>query len=353
MNRRSFIRNTTISTIGLSLQSFDSVFKDKSQMGIVVHSYANRWRSKIPSTKYPGFQNALSLLDHCHQIGAGGLQVMVDGWNQDFTRQVRERREKLGLYLEGSLALPKKTEDLPRFENEVRQAREAGAEIIRTVCLNGRRYENFHYEEEFNQFKQNALKALQEVEPILRKNRVRLAIENHKDWRAQELVNLLHTLSSEWMGVTLDFGNNIALMEDPVDVVKILSPYIFSTHVKDMATEESPDGFLLSEVPLGKGNLDLPKMVELCKKQNPAVRYNLEMITRDPLRIPCLEESFWSTLNTIQAIELVKLLKEVKGNKYGSSLPKPSTLSGEDRLALEEENILISLDYSRKNLEPI
>jgi hypothetical protein len=42
-----------------------------------------------------------------------------------------------------------------------------------------------------------------------------------------------------------------------MDVIKTLVPYVFSTHVKDMALEEYVDGFLLSEVPLGTGYIRL------------------------------------------------------------------------------------------------
>ena len=67
---------------------------------------------------------------------------------------------------------------------------------------------------------------------------MKLAVENHKDWRADELVHALKKLNSEWVGVTLDFGNSIALMEDPMEVIETLVPFAFSTHVKDMGVEE-------------------------------------------------------------------------------------------------------------------
>jgi hypothetical protein len=124
---------------------------------------------------------------------------------------------------------------------------------------------------------------------VLRKHKVKLAVENHKDWRAPELAAVLGELSTEWVGVTLDFGNSIALLEDPMEVVRTLVPFVLSTHVKDMAVEEYPEGFRLSEVPLGQGILDLPQIVALCRKHNPNVAFSLEMITRDPLEIPCLK----------------------------------------------------------------
>src|SRR5690606_25602157 len=136
----------------------------------------------------------------------------------------------------------------------------------------------------------NAIASLQLAEPVVRKHRVKLAVENHKDWRASELIDILDKLDSEWLGVTLDFGNSISLLEDPMDVVRTLAPRALSTHVKDMGVAEYEDGFLLSEVPLGQGLLDLPAIVNICRKYNPEITFNLEMITRDPLKVPCLQD---------------------------------------------------------------
>jgi sugar phosphate isomerase/epimerase len=157
----------------------------------------------------------------------------------------------------------------------------------------------------------------------------------------------LHQLKSEWIGVTLDFGNSIALLEDPMEVIKKLVPFIFSTHVKDMGVEEYPDGFLLSEVPLGKGFLDLPKIIQMCRQHNPAVNFNLEMITRDPLEIPCLRNDYWAALNGVPGSELARTLRMVKQNPYKSPLPRVSHLSAEERLAAEEGNILECFTYGR------
>lgn len=318
-------------------------------MGVVVHSYGIRWKSTVASSQYPGFANAIDLLDHCHQIGAGGIQVGVNGWNSDFTQKVRDRREKLGLYLEGSIGVPNTDADLPRFEQEVRQAREAGATVLRTVCSAGRRYETYHSEEAFTQATQQALTNLRRIEPVLRRHRVRLGVENHKDWRSGELADMMKALSSEWIGVTLDFGNNIALLEDSLKVARTLAPFLVSTHVKDMALSDYKDGFLLSEVPLGQGVLDLPSLIAICQKQRPEVTFNLEMITRDPLQIPCRTKEYWETLEPVARTgDLDRTLKLIQQTR--THLPRISPLNPEERLAAEEQNIRLSLAYSRDRL---
>lgn len=279
-----------------------------------------------------------------------GIQTTVGGWAEDFAKQVRNEREKLGMYLEGSIGLPKDASDLVRFEKEVRLAKEAGATVLRTVCLSGRRYENFKTEAEWITFKENSLKSIQLAEPIVRKYQVRLAIENHKDWKAAELAQLIQNLSSEWVGVTLDFGNNVSLLEEPMEVIRTLAPYAYSTHVKDMGVMAYDKGFLLSEVELGKGIVDLKTAVELCQKSNPQVTFSLEMITRDPLEIPCLEDSYWVTFENEKAKDLAKILRLIRDQSFSGELPQVKNLNPEQRLAFEEENVVKCLAYSKSQL---
>ena len=350
MHRRKFLSSTTalgIGTFTLPLLRLPVLFKDL-RMGVVVHSYASRWQSKVQNENYPGFLNAMDLMDHCHKIGAGGIQVVVRDWTPGFAEKLNDKREKLGMYLEGSIAVPGKEGDQKRFEAEVVNAKRAGAKILRTVTSGGRRYEVFHSAEEVEHFKKNALHSLQLAEPVLRRHKVKLAVENHKDWRADELVSAMKKINSEWIGVTLDFGNSIALAEDPMEVIEKLVPYVFSTHVKDMGVEEYADGFLLSEVPLGKGFLQLPKIFALCRQHNPSVTFNLEMITRDPLEIPCLKDEYWSAFPGVPATDLARTLRMVKQNQYKIPLPRVSHLGSEDRLEAEERNILECFEYSRR-----
>jgi sugar phosphate isomerase/epimerase len=319
-------------------------------MGIVVHSYGIRWQSKAGSQAYPGFKDALDMMQHCHRIGAGGIQVGVNNWSPDFCKKMREFGEKNSMFLEASIALPKSAEELPQFEKNIISAKEAGISVVRTVCLGGRRYETFKTLEDWNLFKKNSLASLQMAVPVVEKHKVLLAVENHKDWHAAELVEILKGLGSNAIGACLDFGNNLALLEDPNEVIRTLAPYSFSTHVKDMGVQEYENGFLLSEVPLGQGIVDLKAAVALCKKHMSNISFCLEMITRDPLKINCLDQGYYVTFEKMPASQLITALDLVKKNSFEGNLPATSGLNPEQQLAFEEQNILDSLSYSQKQL---
>lgn len=310
----------------------------EANLGIVIHSYWKRWHGKHSSIHYPPFLNALDVLDHVQSLGVAGLQTLVDDWTPDFARKVRATLDSYGIYLEGSLALPTDSADVGRFEKELRIAREAGATVFR-CAMGGRRYEVFSHVSEFQRYKEGAWRSMQLAEPIARRLDVRIGIENHKDFQAAELAEMLLKLSSPHIGSCIDTGNSIALLEDPMEVVKTLAPFVVTTHIKDMAVQECAEGFLLSEVPLGQGRLDLAQMQEICRQSNPRVTWNLEMITRDPLAIPCLTQKYWATFPDRPATDLARTLAWVRGG-IASSLPQVNNKSTEATLAYEEANIV-------------
>jgi len=317
-------------------------------LGIVYHSWWKRWRGRYADEAFLPFTDALQLLDHCKKLGAAGLQISVDKWADDFALQVRRHAETLGLFLEGSVTLPSREDEVPHFADTLRRAKDAGVTILRTA-IGGRRYELYSRHDEFLEFKKTAISSLQLAAPIAEKANVRLGVENHKDFHAAELAEILRSLSSVAIGACIDTGNNIALLEEPTSVVEVLAPFAVTCHLKDMAVQPSPDGFFLAEVPLGEGMLDLQSMVDTLKAANPQIRLNLEMITRDPLSIPCLQPSYWPTFPDKLAVELATALGSVQ-HYAAPELTVVSKLTLPEALKLEEDNIVSCLKYAKEHL---
>jgi 3-oxoisoapionate decarboxylase len=183
---------------------------------------------------------------------------------------------------------------------------------------------------------------------------MRLAIENHKGWRSAEQAAWLKRLSSEYVGVHFDFGNNVSLCEDPMQTLDNLLPYVTGGHIKDMAVAPYSDGFLLSEVVLGDGFLDLKTMVRKLREKDPNMALDLETITRDPLKIPVFTDKYWVTFDDsyspLPGRDLARTLELVQKNPPKKPLPKTSGLSPAEQLKDEDENNLASVLYARQNL---
>lgn len=321
----------------------------KQPLGLVIHSYWIRQPRPLPPD-FGSVSEPLAFLEAAAKIGARGIQTKVSGLEATALAKLRAALEQRGMYVEGTIALPKDQADVARFDAEVVSSKDAGASVLRTVCMNGRRYEVFTAGEQFKQFAEQAWKSLTLAEPIAAKHRMRLAVENHKDWRIDEMLGWLKRLSSEFVGVCLDTGNSIALLEEPHAVVEAYAPWTFTTHFKDMAVVTAGDGFLLSEVPLGHGFLDLKRIVATLRKAKPDIKLNLEMITRDPLRVPCLQQKYWATLRDVPAFELVDTLDRVRRYEHPIPLPTVKELSHAEQLQVEAENITKCLKYANDNL---
>jgi sugar phosphate isomerase/epimerase len=315
-------------------------------LGLVIHSFPVRSAAEGERITDP-----IRFLEHGRSLRAAGIQVGIGARDGAYADALRARAEAASMYVEGIVSLPRDGADLGRFEAEIRAAKRAGATIVRTACLRGRRYETFESLAAFRRFADEAFHALSLAAPVVAREGVRLAVENHKDWRVDELLALLKRVGNDRVGVCLDTGNSIALLEDPMDVVEALAPRSFTTHFKDMGVAEYRDGFQLAEVPLGTGVINLPRVVRILRSANPKIRLNLEMITRDPLPIPCLTERYWATLPTLPGVELARSLSFVRAHAPKRPLPLVSTLDRGARLLREDENIRNCIDHAREHID--
>ncbi|MFY9724350.1 MAG: sugar phosphate isomerase/epimerase family protein [Bryobacteraceae bacterium] len=292
-------------------------------------------------------------LDLCHKIELDGCETRLVSYDVATARALRERAERYHMRIILDTPLPRDENDVERFDSAVKACKEAGAFSLH-AAMTGRRYEEFDTFEAFHRDFERCQKSVALAEPVLRKYRLRLGIENHKGWRAAEQAAWLKRVSSEWVGVHFDFGNNISLCEDPEETFRILSPYAIACHLKDMAVEPYEDGFLLSEVPLGDGILDLARWVTALRQRDPQIPFDSETITRDPLKIPVFTKKYWATFDDsyspLPGRDLARVLEIVHRNPPKKPLPRLSELSEEQRLRLEAENNRLSIRYARQTL---
>ncbi|MBA4188608.1 MAG: xylose isomerase [Planctomycetaceae bacterium] len=316
-----------------------------ANMGLLLYSYGRR----ATAEKDKNFADPVRFIEFAKTRGANAVQLPLGSRTEADAALIRKASEKHGVHVEGIIAPPKDEKaDRDRFTNELATARNAGAGVVRVVMLGGRRYEVFEKPEEFAAFAKRAEETLRIAEPIAKSQKVVLAVENHKDFRTDEQVALLKKFGSDWLGVCLDTGNNLALLEDPLGAVETLAPFARSVHLKDIGVEESSDGFRMAEVPLGQGCFDLKAMVAAVRKANPTARFLLEMITRDPLLIPCLGEKYWATLGSVPGRDVARTLRLVRKHARKDALPRITTLKPDEQLAAEDRHVRESFAYAAK-----
>ena len=322
----------------------------RTGMGLVLYCYGYRHRWMQKKRSKINLFAPMTFLKRCHSVGAGGMQAKLGVMSTVEIRELREFAERHELFIDAIIKAPTDQAELTRFTQELETAKAVGVQAVRTTIIPGRRYERFQTLAEFREFERRGREMLERAAPVVEKYRVPLAVENHKDQRIDERVALFKHLDSEFIGACVDTGNSFALLDGAIEPVEALAPYAFSVHLKDQALQEYEDGFLLADIPLGQGSFDLKKMVKAIKKVKPNVRFTLELITRDPLKVPCLTDQFYATMPEMRGIDLARTMRFVRQHAV-KNLQYPSKLSLEEQVKLEEANVAASIKYAGTALE--
>jgi len=290
-------------------------------------------------------------IDLCKSFGGDGCQIAVSqltSLDEESLKRIRQTAEDKGMFLELSLD-GRAIEDLGQLEQITGIAEHLGIKIAR-VAIDGRRYEEFASLGKWNEFASHWQERLAQSEPMLKQHKLIVGIENHKDWLADELAEMLKKLSSPYLGACVDFGNNLALLEDPLEVAEKLSPFAVTTHLKDVAFALSEDQLLLSEVPLGQGILPLAKIMEILRRGRADIHFCLEMITRDPLRVPYLSDQYWAPYDKRNEMRIERFKSRFLEKASKTPLPKVSGMSSQRMLAVEDDNVRRCVAYAKRTL---
>jgi sugar phosphate isomerase/epimerase len=139
---------------------------------------------------------------------------------------------------------------------------------------------------------------------------VHIAIENHKDLRATEMRELIETAGRDYVGVCLDTGNPIEVLEDPMESVEVLAPYAVTSHFRDTALWEHPRGAAFQWTAMGDGSVRIDDVVRKFATLCPRTPLNLEIITgRPPKVIPYREAEFWKAFPNLAARDFLRFVE--------------------------------------------
>ena len=95
---------------------------------------------------------------------------------------------------------------------------------------------------------------------------IRLAVENHIDFTADEMLQLLAEVGSPFLGINFDTGNFLRLQDDPVTGMEKLARHVLATHVKDLRVRPgvaTDEWYCLSSVPVGDGVVDNMRLAQM------------------------------------------------------------------------------------------
>jgi sugar phosphate isomerase/epimerase len=177
---------------------------------------------------------------------------------------------------------------------------------------------------------------------------VKIAIENHAgDMQAWELVTLIEGAGKEYVGATLDSGNATWTMEDPLESLETLGPYVLSTGIRDSMIWEDTEGAKVQWTAMGEGLVDWKKYFERFIALCPNVPVNLEIISGFPRPVSYLKPEFWKYWPKAKAKDFTAFLALAK---RGKTVPSHKSANPGEEQEYQKAQLERSLKYCKESL---
>jgi len=148
----------------------------------------------------------------------------------------------------------KNREEFQGMLRSFKHAEQLGAKVMRVVGSSLM----FRFEDHQEQIRW-LVDMFREAVKIAEFHGIKMAIENHIDFTAAEILQILEEVDSPFLGLNFDTGNFARLLDDPVKAMKQLAPFTLATHIKDLKINKDAavdDWYFFSTAPVGDGFID-------------------------------------------------------------------------------------------------
>jgi sugar phosphate isomerase/epimerase len=196
----------------------------------------------------------------------------------------------------------------------------------------------------------NMIKAVRGIRSRIVDSGVKLAVENHGgDLQAGEMKMMVDAVGRDVMGVCLDSGNPVWMLEDPHMTLEMLGPYAETCHVRDSAVWKVPEGIAVRWVNMGDGNVDIDGWIRKFIQIKPGLPIIFENLVSARPRIHAVfDPKFWDNWRKMPAWELARFLAIAE-----KGVPKPATPLPEGKTAGQQriEDLETCVRYTRDLLK--
>jgi sugar phosphate isomerase/epimerase len=111
----------------------------------------------------------------------------------------------------------------------------------------------------------------------LERTGIKLAVENHTETFADEILWLIDRINHPLVGACVDTVNAMGVLENPETAVKKLAPLAFCNHFCDHKLDRDPFGVRFHGVALGDGDIDCFKVYRIIRELSPTDRITFEI----------------------------------------------------------------------------
>ena len=192
---------------------------------------------------------------------------------------------------------------------------------------------------------ENTVKVLRNVRSRVVDAGLKVAVENHAgDLQAREMKMLIEAAGPDFVGSCLDSGNPLWTIEDPHLTLETLGPYVLTSHVRDSAVWNTPQGAAVSWVRMGEGNIGMEDYIREYAGKCSGRALSLEVIVMGPRAFNYRDPKFWNAYRQTPAWEFARFLALAE---KGTPREAPPRLSGPAAAARELEDVEASIRWTK------
>ena len=248
-------------------------------------------------------------LDRAKELEVDGVSLescFFPNFDEGYLKDLRAKLDTYGfdrVYAWGhpdGLERGKNEEAFKDMLDSIPRAKLLGAEVMR-VCGSSLM---FRHEDHGPQIK-TLVAQFKEAIKIADEYGIKIANENHIDYTADEMLEIIEGVGSPNFGINFDTGNFLRLLDDPIAGMEKLAKYTFATHIKDLQINFSAkptDWFFFSTVPVGRGMIDNFKLAEMLKKVNYQGFLAVELDYPHPDWTGCEDEAVGISVKNLRGI---------------------------------------------------
>jgi sugar phosphate isomerase/epimerase len=161
---------------------------------------------------------------------------------------------------------------------------------------------------------------LRALGPLLDSLDMKLAVENHQDVTAADLLALCEA-GGPRVGVTLDVVNPLAVAEEPFEFARSVGSRIFNIHIKDYTIHRTQSGYKLVRAGIGEGVIDWRAMLTFIREVAPQAYWHVELAAIEARHIRLYEDQWWRGYPPRDVRETLSLFRYVADHAQPDDAP--------------------------------